>query len=223
MPAISKHQARGRSAIGRRWPQPVVVLRETEEEAKDKFRIEDDDEVIADQEAGIIKEEFAENFDLNDLGDMFELCLQQGSHKNISLMLYFKISWRSIDNFLEKIDASRCITAHKWANVFLSDDLAEFNSDLRGGKMSGSFYDMFPDIEQEAKTFAISQCQGKTSDFKASNLRDFIDGKFYEVTGLTKDVNDYFVRSERTCRMDLKQWGAVFEKNSQRPYFEGMQ
>ncbi len=89
--------------------------------------------------------------------------------------------------------------------------------------MTDSFYDMFPDIENEAKTFAISQCQRKTSDFKASDLRDFIDEKFYEVTGLTKDVNDSFVRSERTCRIDLKKWGAIFGKNSQRPYFEGMQ
>ncbi|CAF3889700.1 unnamed protein product, partial [Rotaria sp. Silwood1] len=36
-----------------------------------------------------------------------------------------------------------------------------------------------------------------------------------------KDINDPYVRSERSCRLDLKKWGAKFEKNSQRPYFEG--
>ncbi|CAF5030387.1 unnamed protein product, partial [Rotaria sp. Silwood1] len=61
----------------------------------------------------------------------------------------------------------------------------------------------------------------KTSDFKAVDLRNFIDAKFYEVTDLKKDINDPYVRSERSCRRDLKKWGAKFEKNSQRPYFEG--
>ncbi|CAF3360349.1 unnamed protein product, partial [Rotaria sp. Silwood2] len=97
----------------------------------------------------------------------------------------------------------------------------EFNSDNRGGNLKGSFYDIFPDIENEAKLFAANECQKRTSDFKAADLRNFIDAKFYEVTGLNKNSNDSFIRSERSCRLDLKNWGAKFEKNSQRPYFEG--
>ena len=62
----------------------------------------------------------------------------------------------------------------------------------------------------------------KTSEFKAVDLCNFIDAKFYEVTGLKKNINDPYVRSERSCRLDLRRWGAKFEKNTQRPYFEGM-
>ena len=62
----------------------------------------------------------------------------------------------------------------------------------------------------------------KTSDFKAVDLSNFIDAKFYEVTGLKKNINDPYVRSERSCRLDLKRRAAKFEKNTQRPYFEGM-
>ena len=44
----------------------------------------------------------------------------------------------------------------------------------------------------------------KTSDFKAVDLFNFIDAKFYEVTGLKKYINAPYVRSERSCRLDLK-------------------
>ena len=62
----------------------------------------------------------------------------------------------------------------------------------------------------------------KTSEFKAVDLCNFIDAKFYEVTGLKRNINDPYVRSERSSRLDLRRWGAKFEKNTQRPYFEGM-
>jgi hypothetical protein len=29
------------------------------------------------------------------------------------------------------------------------------------------------------------------------------------------------IRSEKSCRLDLRRWGAKFEANSQRPHFEG--
>ena len=32
---------------------------------------------------------------------------------------------------------------------------------------------------------------------------------------------DQLVRSEESCRIDILKWGAKFEKNSNRPYFEG--
>ena len=44
----------------------------------------------------------------------------------------------------------------------------------------------------------------KTSNFKAVDLCNFIDAEFYEVTGLKKNINDPYVRSERSCRLDLK-------------------
>ncbi|CAF1590350.1 unnamed protein product, partial [Didymodactylos carnosus] len=58
-------------------------------------------------------------------------------------------------------------------------------------------------------------------EFKALDLAQFIDGKYYELTGIQKQIVDDFIRSERSCRVDLRRWGAKFEANSPRPYFEG--
>ena len=114
----------------------------------------------------MMKEIFRKKFDLNDIGDLLELYQQQGTLKNISLLIYmalryFSISWREIDNFLQQIGGTRCETAHKWAKIYLTDDLIEFNIDNRGGIVSGSFYDTFPDIENGAKLFATHECQKK--------------------------------------------------------------
>lgn len=225
MPGVSKKRSQSRAAIANRWPQPIVVPMETEEEVSDAYTIENDIEHI-DYHATDF-EEFSETFDVSDISDLFELCQQQGSLKNISLLLYmtlryFKINWRSIDDLLGEIGALRCFTVHKWAKIFLSNDFIEYNSDLRGGKSIPSFYDVYPDIEIDAKIYATSQCEKKSSDFKAADLRDFIDAQFYEVTGLQKQPGNSFIRSERSCRLDLRRWGATYQKNSQRPYFEGM-
>jgi len=221
MPGLSKKQLHLRSAIAQRWSTENTSS-ESEGSEEDDSKMDIDFKVDTDEEG-----DFLEKFDLNDIGDLLELCQQQGNLKNISLLLYmtlryFSITWREVNDFLQQIGAMRCETAHKWAKIYLTGDLIEFNSDNRGGKLKGSFYDIFPDIENEAKLFAADECQKKTSDFKAADLRNFIDAKFYEVTGLKKDSNDSFIRSERSCRLDLKNWGAKFEKNSQRPYFEGI-
>ena len=52
-------------------------------------------------------------------------------------------------------------------------------------------------------------------------MAQFIDEKYYELTGLKKQIGVDLIRSERSCRLVLRRWGAKFEANSQRPYFEG--
>ncbi|CAF1215810.1 unnamed protein product, partial [Didymodactylos carnosus] len=56
---------------------------------------------------------------------------------------------------------------------------------------------------------------------KALDLAQFVDEKYYELTGIKKQIGDDLIRSKRSCRPDLRRWGAKFETNSQRPYFEG--
>ena len=41
------------------------------------------------------------------------------------------------------------------------------------------------------------------------------------MTGIKKQTGNALIRSERSCRLDLRRWRAKFEANSQRPYFEG--
>ncbi|CAF1307493.1 unnamed protein product, partial [Didymodactylos carnosus] len=112
-------------------------------------------------------------------------------------------------------------TADKWANIFLSGSFDEFISEGRGGKHIPSFYDVFPDIELSAKTYSIQRCAAKAADFDVSELAKFIDEQFYTITDVKKDPNDSLIRSMQSCRIDLRRWGARFESNSQRPYFEG--
>ena len=52
------------------------------------------------------------------------------------------------------------------------------------------------------------------------HLPQFIDRKFYELTGTQNKSSDDLIRSERSCRLDLRRWGAKFEANTQRPYVE---
>ncbi|CAF1182559.1 unnamed protein product [Didymodactylos carnosus] len=74
------------------------------------------------------------------------------------------------------------------------------SGDLRGGKQTDSLYDTFPGIEADAKAFVVQACSQKSGD---------------------KETGDDLIRSERSCRLDLRRWGAKFEANSQRPYLEG--
>ncbi|CAF1619347.1 unnamed protein product, partial [Didymodactylos carnosus] len=100
-------------------------------------------------------------------------------------------------------------------------DYEEFSNDLRGGKQTDSFYDTFPEIEADTKAFVVQTCSQKSGEFKALDLAQFIDEKYYELPEIKKQIGDDFIRSERSCRLDLRRRGAKFEANSQRPYFEG--
>jgi hypothetical protein len=37
----------------------------------------------------------------------------------------------------------------------------EFVGNARGGKWGDSFYDVYPDLEQEARAFAVLECEKK--------------------------------------------------------------
>ena len=50
----------------------------------------------------------------------------------------------------------------------------------------------------------------------------FINKQFNLLYGDTfNQVEDKLIRSEESCRVDLKKWGAKWDKNKNRPYFEG--
>ena len=59
----------------------------------------------------------------------------------------------------------------------------------------------------------------KAANFKARDLSKFINSAY---TNLTNEIIEegVFLRSERSCRRDLK-WGTKFEFNKKRPYLEG--
>ena len=147
-------------------------------------------------------------------------------YKYISVSLYvslrfLNITWTEIDEYLKDIGIMSRETSHKWATVFIKGNYEEFSNDLRGGEQAGSFYDTFPEIETDAKAFVGQACSQKLGEFKATVLAQFADEKYYELTGLKNQIGEDLIGSERSCRRDLRRWGAKFETNSQRPYFEG--
>lgn len=176
-------------------------------------------------EGEAFEENFKQRLDLGMICDMFVICKRLCGSRKLSVLIYtilrhIGLDWRYIDDLLKSIGAYRCESAHKWADVFISDNIEVFENEGRGGKHHETFYDIFPELESEAKRFTIESCSRKSADFTVTDLTNFIDTKFYELTQTTK-FGDALVRSLESCRLDLRRWGAKFQPNTQRPYFEG--
>ncbi|CAF4774426.1 unnamed protein product, partial [Rotaria sp. Silwood2] len=190
-------------------------ISDPDDSSGDEYSMEIDDQELT----------FNEKLSLTNIGDLAEMCKSKCDIKHISTLLYmslryFNIKWEDADEFLKNIGFTTAKTSHKWATVFIKGDYQEFSSDLRGGKQTDSFYDTFPEIEADARAFVVQACSQKSADFKAADLTQFIDAKYYELTEIKKQIGDDLIRSERSCRLDLRRWGAKFDANSQRPYFE---
>ncbi|CAF0983533.1 unnamed protein product [Didymodactylos carnosus] len=78
-----------------------------------------------------------------------------------------------------------------------------------------------PDHLDIAKAFITEQCKQKSAAFKTADLASFIDTKFYEITGITKDPKDGLIRSENSYCLDLRRWGVKFGPNATKPYYKG--
>lgn len=213
------------AAISTRWRKKNPHL-PNKESSDDDFDVEMHlNETSRGAEGGKETIDLFEKIDPQTIGDLFELCRHGCGSRKLTTLLYMLLRhldfpWRLIDDVFRKIGANRCETAHIWAQVFLSGDIEAFLDDGRGGKHSDTFYDIFPELEIEAKSFVVEACSRKTADFTVADLAKFVDSKYYEATGTAK-VDAALIRSEQSCRLDLRRWGARFEANSQRPYFEG--
>lgn len=168
---------------------------------------------------------FDDKIAICDVGAIFELCKADANSRKLSLLLFmtlrhFNINWRQIDEFLFEIRANRCITARKWMKSFVNGDIDELLNDGRGGKQTDSFYDVYPEIEVEARIFVTDACSRKSADFNIARLANFVTEKFHYVNSTAKPDN-VLVRSLGSCRLDLGRWGLKFDCNAQRPYFEG--
>ncbi|CAM2711480.1 unnamed protein product [Rotaria socialis] len=100
-------------------------------------------------------------------------------------------------------------------------DIFEICENNRGGKRIEKFYEGFPELELEAKLFAIERSLNKSADFIVWDLANFVDQKYYELTNTTKDKNANFVQSIQLYHLDLRHCGFRFDSNSERPYFKG--
>ena len=82
------------------------------------------------------------------------------------------------------------------------------------------FYHIYPEIKAEAMVYAQKRMKDKIANFKSRDLANFINETYTKLTGEVFE-DGVFLRSERSCRRDLLKWGAKYECNKKRPYFEG--
>ncbi|CAF4175324.1 unnamed protein product [Rotaria magnacalcarata] len=125
---------------------------------------------------------------------------------------------RDVDYFLTSIGGMTIKTCHTWTNILVNKDFDEFTYEERGGKRGDSFWHCYPDLELEAKQFVFEECSKTEATFTAGTLARFIDQSFYELNNLKK-IDQQFVRSVESCRLDLRRFGVKFTANSSRPYF----
>ncbi|CAF0983388.1 unnamed protein product, partial [Didymodactylos carnosus] len=128
-------------------------------------------------------------------------CKEKCERKLISTLLfatlqYFEIPTGKSDEFLGSIGCYHLVTCQKWLETFVNGSLEDFAMENRGGKHVSTFYEGFPELEMAAKIFATQKCQQKPAELKLSDLAQFIDSKFYELTGQTKDPTAGVIRSE---------------------------
>jgi hypothetical protein len=208
-----------KTTIRRRQSQTAATVRWVEEAASQTETSSSDEEGVPDMEVD-------EKYDMSTMADLFELIRNESGPRKISVLLYmtlrhFGLPWRRINEFLAVIGAHQCETAHKWADTLISGDFDTFVEEGRGGKRFDSFYDIYPELEAEARSYAVEGCSRKTADFSVADLAKHVDNKFYELSQTVKNLKDELVRSETSCRLDLRRWGVRFTDNKQRPYFEG--
>jgi len=131
---------------------------------------------------------------------------------------------REILQVLNLLTIQRC---EIWIKTLREEeDLTCITRDLRGNYKRNLFYELYPDLEQEAKAFAIEKLSQKKCSFKIIDLANFVNDRFKELygSGLADEDSDdknKLIRSVESIRCDLIRWGAVYDANKKRPYFEG--
>ncbi|CAF1386639.1 unnamed protein product [Didymodactylos carnosus] len=159
------------------------------------------------------------------IGDIMKLCRETCNIRYLSTLLYmsmrhFNIPTTVLDVFMSSIGAYNRKTSHKWPDVFLNQSLDEFLLDRLGGKQGDGFYDLYPEIEIEARTFAVEACGRKAASLTVQELAEFIDSKFYELYDLKK-TSTGLIRSVESVRLDMRKWGINYSADGLRPYFIG--
>ena len=142
-------------------------------------------------------------------------------------MRLIRIGFETSRKLLNDLNLINVQTCQEWVNKIIeNDDLCVVLEDKRGSYKRITFYEMFPDIGMEAKAYALNHALAKGCYFDVYSLAKFIDERFQEMyPELIDDDRDMeqqkLVRSVQSCRADILKWGAKFDPNTSRPYFEG--
>jgi hypothetical protein len=182
MPQKSKKKRRAEAALARRWTTETCAR--PNDDSYEEIRMNLSNLSENDQPELSLKDKI----NIADIGDLFELVKSQTSLRSLSVLIYlsltyFGVSWRKADLFLKQIGSLSAETCNKWSKVFIEGDLDDFIEDNRGGKRGQSFFDIFPELENMAKLYALEGCKRKSASFTSLELAQYIDKQYYELTG----------------------------------------
>ena len=83
---------------------------------------------------------------------------------------HFNISCRDTDAFLKDIGSFTREIAYRWSSKFVNGNFNEFIDDKRGRKRDDSFYDIYPELEDESRDFCVIQCNQNATSFTMYDL-----------------------------------------------------
>lgn len=161
------------------------------------------------------------------INDLIDYCIDIDCNKRILSILifcilkFFDITNADANRLFQVINCLQVETIIKQLKRFIQLDTQQFVIDGRGGKHEDSFYDVFPYIKIEAKSFVAQETAKTKCSFRISELAKFISKLYYEEE-LGEEYNDgFYVRSETSCRVDLERWGYNYDNNKKKAYFLG--
>jgi hypothetical protein len=94
--------------------------------------------------------------------------------------------------------------------VFTSGDLDQFYmKGGRGGNQGSDFYDLFAEIETNAKLLSVERCSLKSADFTATNRAQYTDEQYYLITQTVRDDNAGLARSQQSFAVWICDGGAL--------------
>ncbi|CAF0747771.1 unnamed protein product [Adineta ricciae] len=115
-----------------------------------------------------------------DIGQLFEAIKQEKSSRSLS---YFCIPWRVADLILKVVGGVRGKSYNNWGTILVEEDLEEFSEDNRGRKHDLSFYDIYLELENLVKLYALDACKRKAASFTSSELAGYLDEQYYDLVG----------------------------------------
>ena len=136
------------------------------------------------------------------------------------LLRHLDFKYDFISFILKSFNCINVKYAHLWAESILEDGVEIVLTDQRGRYERTDFYEMYPELETEAKLFALINASKKNASFTVKSLAIFITERFQELTGEALEKGE-LIRSCYSCNVDLIKWGAKWDDNKNRPYFEG--
>jgi len=138
------------------------------------------------------------------------------------ILRLLNISFESSRDILTSLRMLNIQICHAWATTIIDEgNLCVILRDERGSYKRIPFYENFPEILNEAKSYALIEMCRKECTFDAMSLAIFLDKRFRELYPEIEIEPESLVRSVESCRVDLLKWGAKYDSNKNRPYFEG--